>query len=158
MNAIAVDDPAPMINMLEDMSARLHTLTLEQKLTKRENAMLLTAARKAKVAATLSKLTNPMSQRAVTNNFRILHIIEDIMTVLKPNGQVLVPVNLGRAAATIQAQTVLLEEISRILQRDSEVHQIAKDSHVGWSLLPYLDEEEMLLRRRTLSSSSSQKI
>ena len=110
--------------------------------------MLLTAARKAKVAATLSKLTNPMSQRAVTNNFRILHIIEDIMTVLKPNGQVLVPVNLDRAAATIQAQIVLLEEISRILQRDSEVHQIAKDSHVGWSLLPYLDEEETAVEEK----------
>ena len=148
VNAIAVDDPAPMINMLEDMSARLHTLTLEQKLTKRDNAMLLTAARKAKVAATLSKLTNPMSQRAVTNNFRILHIIEDIMTVLKPNGQVLVPVSLGRAAATIEAQTVLLEEISRILQRDSEVHQIAKDSHVGWSLLPYLDGEETAVEEK----------
>ena len=135
VNAIAVDDTAPMINMLEDMSARLHTLSLEQRVTKRENAMLLAASRKAKVAATLSKLTNPMSQRAVTNNFRILHIIEDIMTVLKPNGQVLVPVNLDRAASTILAQTVLLEEISRILQRDSEVHQIAKDSHVGWSVL-----------------------
>ena len=79
--------------------------------------MLLTAARKAKVASTLSKLTNPMSQRAATatNNFRILHIIEDILTVLKPNGQVLVPVTLGRAAATIEAQVTLLEEISRIL-------------------------------------------
>ena len=83
-----------------------------------------------------------MSQRAVTNNFRILHIIDDILTVLKPNGQVLVPVTLGRADATIEAQVVLLEEISRILQRDSEVHQIAKDSHIGWALLPYLDEEE----------------
>ena len=148
VNAIAVADPAPMIIMLEEMSARMHTLSMEQKLTKRENAMLLTAARKAKVAATLSKLTNPMSQRAVTNNFRILHIIEDIMTVLKPNGQVLVPVNLDRAAATIQAQVVLLEEISRILQRDSEVHQIAKDSHVGWSLLPYLDEEETAVEEK----------
>ena len=36
VNAIALGDRAPMINMLEDMSARLNTLTLEQKLTKRE--------------------------------------------------------------------------------------------------------------------------
>ena len=75
-------------------------------MSKRENAMRLTAVRKAKVAATLSKLTNPMSQRAVTNNF--LHIIGNIMTIFKPNGQVLVPVNLDRAAATILAQTVLV--------------------------------------------------
>ena len=106
VNAIAVDDPAPMINMLEDMSARLNTLTLEQELSKRENAMRLTAARKAKVAATLSKLTNPMSQRAVTNNF--LHIIGNIMTIFKPTGQILVPVNLDKAAATILAQIVLV--------------------------------------------------
>ena len=141
VNAIALDR-APIISVLEGMAARMDTLTLENRLTKQENALLLTAARKAKVASTLAKLTNPMSMRAVTNNFRILHIIEDILITLKPNGQVLVPVSLGRAAATIEAQVTLLEEISRILQRDSEVHQIAKDSHVGWSLLPYLDEEE----------------
>ena len=146
--AAATPDTAPMINMLEDMSAKLHSLSLDQRATKRENAMLVAASRKAKVAVTLSRLTNPMSQRAVTNNFRILHIIEDIMSVLKPNGQVLVPTNLDRAGATILAQTVLLEEISRILQRDSELHQIAKDSHVGWSLLPYLDEEETAVEER----------
>ena len=141
VNAIA-QDRAPMISVLEGMAARMDTLTLENRLTKQENALLLTAARKAMVASTLAKLTNPMSVRAVTNNFRIQHIIEDILTTLKPNGQVLVPVSLGRAAATIEAQVVLLEEMSRILQRDSEVHQIAKDSHIGWSLLPFLDEEE----------------
>ena len=68
VNAIAVDDPASMINILEVMSARLNTLTLEQKLYKSENAMRLTVARKKKVVATLSKLTNPKSQRAVTTS------------------------------------------------------------------------------------------
>ena len=68
VNAIAVDDPASMINILEVMSARLNTLTLEQKLYKRENAMRLTVARKKKVVATLSKLTNKKSQRAVTTS------------------------------------------------------------------------------------------
>ena len=32
VNAIAVDDPAPMINILEVMFARLNTLTMDQKL------------------------------------------------------------------------------------------------------------------------------
>ena len=79
MNAIAAATPdtAPMINMLEDMSAKLHSLSLDQRATKRENAMLVAASRKAKVALPLSRLTNPMSQRAVTNNFHILHIIEE---------------------------------------------------------------------------------
>ena len=53
-------DTAPMINMFEDMSARLHSLSLEQRVTKRENAMLVAAFRKAKVAATLYRLSNPM--------------------------------------------------------------------------------------------------
>ena len=58
VNAIAGDTPdtAPMINMFKDMSARLHSLSLEQRATKRENAMLVAASRKAKVAATLSDL------------------------------------------------------------------------------------------------------
>ena len=149
--ANSVPDTGPMIKMFEDMSQELHSLSLEQRATKRENAMLVAASRKAKVADSLSKLSNPMSQRAVTLNFRVLHIIEDIMSVLKPNGSVYVPTNLGRAGAVILAQTVLLEEITRIIQRDSEVHQIAKDSHIGWSLLPFLDEEETAYEERDSS-------
>ena len=124
MAAIAntVSDTGPMIRMFEDMSEELHSLSLEQKATKRENAMLVAASCKAKVDDTLSKLSNPMSQRAITLNFRVLHIIEDIMSVLKPNGSLYVPTNLGRAGAVILAQTVLLEEISRIIQRDNEMH------------------------------------
>ena len=135
VNAIAMDR-APIISVLEGMVARMDTLAMENRLTKQENALLLTAARKAKVASTLAKLTNPMSVRAVTNNYRVHHIIEDILSTLKPNGLVVFPVSLERAAATIKAQVVMLEEISRILLRDNEVHQIAKDSHVGWNLLP----------------------
>ena len=69
------------------------------------------------------------------------------MSVLKPDGVVYVPTSLVRAGAVILAQTVLLEEISRILHRDS-VHQVAKDSHIGWSLLPFLDEEETAYEER----------
>ena len=70
------------------------------------------------------------------------------MSVLKPNGVVYVPTSLVRAGAVILAQTVLLEEVSRILQRDSEVHQVAKDSHIGRNLLPFLDEEETAYEER----------
>ena len=146
--ANSVPDTAPMIQMFEDMSQELRSLSLEQRITKQENALLVSASRKAKVAEALSKLSNPMSQRAVTLNFRVLHIIEDIMSVLKPNGVVYVPTSLVRAGAVILAQTVLLEEVSRIIHRDSEVHQIAKDSHIGWNLLPFLDEEETAYEER----------
>ena len=140
-----------MIQMFEDMSQELRSLSLEQRITKRENALLVAASRKAKVAEALSKLSDPMSQRAFTLIYRVLHIIEDIMSVLKPNGAVYVPTSLVRAGAVILAQTVLLEEVTRIIQRDSEVHQIAKDSHIGWNLLPFLDEEETAYEERDSS-------
>ena len=113
--------------------------------------MLLAASRKAKVGEVVSRLTNPMSVRAVTLNFRVLHILEDIMSVLKPNGVVYVPTDLVQVGAVILAQTVLLEEVTRLLLRDCEVHQVAKDSHLGWSLLPFLDEEETAYEERDSS-------
>ena len=146
--ANTIPDTAPMVEMFDAMSHELHYLFLVQMITKRENALLVSASRKARVAEVLSKLTNPMSQRAVTLNYRVLHIIEDIMSVLKPDGVVYVPTSLVQVGAVILAQTVLLEEITRLLQRDCEVHQVAKDSHIGWSLLPFLDKEEMAYEER----------
>ena len=141
VNAIS-NDKAPIISVLESMSARMDRLAMENRITKQENLQLLTAARKAKLASTLAKLTNPMSIRAVTNNCKLQDMIQDILSTLKSNGQLCVPVSVDRATAIIEAQVIVLEEMSRILQRDNEVHQIAKDSHIGWALLPYLDEEE----------------
>ena len=42
--ANATPDTAPMIKMFKDMSEELHSLSLEQKATKRENAMLVAAS------------------------------------------------------------------------------------------------------------------
>ena len=117
-------------------------MTLDNRFTKQENRQLLAAARKAKLAAMIAKLTNPMSIRAVTNNCKLNDMIQDLLSTLKSNGQLCVPVSLDRATILIEAQVIVLEEMSRLLLRDNEVHQIAKDSHIGWALLPYLDEEE----------------
>ena len=68
--ANTIPDTAPMIQMFDAMSQELRSLSLEQRITKRENALLVSASRKAKVAEVLSKLTNPMSQRAVTLNLQ----------------------------------------------------------------------------------------
>ena len=89
VNAIS-NDKAPIITVLEGMAA------MENQLTKQENLQLLTAARKAKLAATLAKLTNPMSIRAVTNNCKLHDMIQDILSTLKSNGQICVPVSLDR--------------------------------------------------------------
>ena len=141
VNAITTDS-APIITVLEGMVAKIDNLAMENKYTKQENLQLVAAARKAKLSATLAKLTNPMSIRAVTNNCKLHDMIQDILSTLKSNGQLCVPVSIDRATALIQNQVIVLEEMSRLLLRDNEVHQITKDSHIGWALLPYLDEEE----------------
>ena len=83
-----------------------------------------------------------MSVRAVKLNYRLLFMVEDLLSVFKPDGLTLVPTNLDVMKDLSAAAVVVLEEIVRLLQRDSEVHQVAKDSHLGWNLLPFLDEEE----------------
>ena len=121
VNAIT-NDKAPIISVLESMAARMDNLAMENRLTKQENLQLLTAARKAKVASTLAKLTNPMSVRAVTNNYKLQYMIEDILSTLKCNGQICVPVSLDRATAIIEAQDVLLEEIRFLHTLPSHIH------------------------------------
>ena len=51
--------------------------------------------------------------------------------------------NLEDMAVVAAAAVFIMEEIVRILLRDDEVHQVAKESHLGWKILPYLDEEEV---------------
>ena len=67
VNDMAKENPdtVPMAEMLGLMAKELRSLTLSQKTTKRENALLLAAARKAKVDEVVSRLSNPMSVRAV---------------------------------------------------------------------------------------------
>ena len=136
------NDSAPIISVLEGMAAKINTLTMDNRFTKQENQQLVAAARKAKLAALIGKLTNPMSIRAVTLNSKMNDMIQDLLSTLKSNGQLCVPVSFDGTTILIEAQVVVLEEMSRLLLRDNEVHQIAKDSHIGWALLPYLDEEE----------------
>ena len=127
VNAITTDS-APIITVLEGMVAKMDNLAMENKYTKQENRQLVAAARKAKLSALLAKLSNPMSIRAVTNNCKMNDMIQDILATLKSNGQLVVPVSIDRATALIQNQVIVLEEMSRLLLRDNEVHQITKDS------------------------------
>ena len=112
VNDMAKENPntVPMAEMLGLMAKELRSLTLSQKTTKRENSLLLAAACKAKVDEVVSRLSNPMSVRAVKLNYRVLHLLEDIMSVLKPEGVVYVPTDLVKVGAVIVAQVVLLEE------------------------------------------------
>ena len=49
------NDKAPIINVLESMSARMDNLAMENSLTRQENLQLLTSSRKAKLASTLAR-------------------------------------------------------------------------------------------------------
>ena len=131
-----------MVSVLETMAAQINTLKVDSRFTKLENKQLVIAARKAKLAALVGKLTNPMSIRAVTLNAKLNDMIQDLLSTIKSNGQLRVPVSFDGTTILIEAQVVVLEEMSRLLLRDTEVHQIAKESHIGWALLPFLDEEE----------------
>ena len=57
----AIPDPAPMVEIFITMAQEVRFLSLAQKISKKENALLVAASRKAKVGEVLSKLTNPMS-------------------------------------------------------------------------------------------------
>ena len=139
----AIDnDGAPMVSVLESMKANIATLREDSLFTKLENKHLVIAARRAKLSALVGKLTNPMSIRAVTMNAKLDNMVQDLLAIIKSNGQLRVPVSFDGMTTLIESQVVVLEELSRLLLRDTEVHLITKESHVGWALLPWLDEEE----------------
>ena len=133
---------APMVSVLETMAAQINTLKEDRRFTKLENRHLLIAARKAKLAVLVGKLTNPMSIRAVTMNAKLDNMVQDLLNIIKSNGQLRVPVSFDDMTILIESQVVVLEELSRLLLRDTEIHLITKESHIGWALLPFLDEEE----------------
>ena len=62
------NNSAPMVNVLENMAAQIDTLKEDRRFTRLENRHLLLAARKAKLAVLVAKLTNPLSIRSVTFN------------------------------------------------------------------------------------------
>ena len=59
---------------------------MDNRFTKQENQQLVVEARKAKLAALVGKLTNPMSIRAVTLNSNMNDMIQDLLTTIKSNG------------------------------------------------------------------------
>ena len=84
INDMAADDPntVPMAEMLGLVARQLCSFTLAQKLTKKHNSVLLASARKAKVDECVTKLSNLMSVRVVKLNYRVPHLVEDILAVL----------------------------------------------------------------------------
>ena len=96
------------------MSRQLSALNIQLATTNKQNALLLVSARKAKVDETVGKLTNPMSVGAVRLNIRILFMLEDMLSVFKPDGLALVSTNLDLLAAAVVVWRRLSDSSKRI--------------------------------------------
>ena len=129
--AVDADDANPMVALMTLMTRKISSLYLQHVTSKKQNALLMAAARKSRIDDTVAKLANPMSIRAVKLNYKLLFMVEDLLSVFKPDGLALVPTNLDNMKDLSTAAVLVLEEIVRLLKRDSEVHQVAKDSHLG---------------------------
>ena len=57
---LALEDPdtAPMVEMMTQMARQMATQNIQQTVTKKQNAMLLVSARKARVDESVGKLSN----------------------------------------------------------------------------------------------------
>ena len=94
VDALELDDANPMVALMTLMTRKISSLSLQQVTSKKQNALLMAASRKSKIDDTVAKLANPMSIRAVKLNYKILHMVEDLLAVFKPDGHPLVPLNL----------------------------------------------------------------
>ena len=104
-----MDEANPRVAVMTLMTNKISSMTLQQVTFKKQNTLLMAASRKSKIDDTVAKLNNPMSIRSVKLNYKVLHLVEDLLTVFKPDDRPLAAVKI-------------LVEIVRILQRDTEVH------------------------------------
>ena len=81
-----------------------------------------------------------MSIRSLKIIYMVLHLVQELLSVFKPDGQPLVLVNLNKMVdvAAAAAAVLIMEQISRILLRDNEFHQVSKDSHIFQNQLQFI--------------------
>ena len=133
-----------MHQLLNKLNTHLSTLSLTTDSLASQHRSLLAAERKGKVAEAVRGLTNPMSVRALHHNYKILHLVEDLLSVFSPNGVSLVITDVAVASDIISAASAVLIEISRLLRRENESHKVAQSSHLGWKVVQELDRKELV--------------
>ena len=106
------------------MTNKISSMSIQQVNIKKQNSLLMAYSRKSQIEEAVGKLNNPMSIRSVKLNFKVLHLVQDLLSVFKPDSQPLVPVNLADMGEVAAADVLIMEEITRILLRDNEVHQV----------------------------------
>ena len=56
---------------------------------------MIVSARKSQIEGAVNKIEDSKSIRSVKMNYTFLHLFQDMLSVFKPDGQPLVPVDLG---------------------------------------------------------------
>ena len=136
------DDQPAMHSMLKQLTSGLATMSLAQEQLSQKQKALVESDRKSKVEAAVRGVTNPMSIRNIRLNYRVLHLIDDLLEVFCPDGAQYVATNLTDVNDLIQAATTVLFEISRILKTENEKHVVAQSSHLGWRVVKELDKKD----------------
>ena len=99
-------------------------MSIQQVNIKKQNSLLMASSRKSQIEEAVGRLNNPMTIHSVNLSYKVLHLVQDLLGVLKPDGQLLVPVNLADMDNVAAAVFLIMEGITRILLNDNEVHQI----------------------------------
>ena len=147
---MASTNPA-MHQMLTRINKHLSTLSLATDSLTVQQRSLLAAERKGKVAEAVRGLTNPMSVRALHHNYKILHHVEDLLEVFRPNGHNLIITDVAVASDLITAATSVLVEVSKLLRKETESHKVAHTSHLGWKVIQELERKELATEQEGLS-------
>ena len=142
------EEQPQMHAMLLKLSQSLSTLSLAQDLLSKQSKALLESDRKLKVEAAVKSISNPMSVRSIRHNFRVLHLIEDLIAVFSPEGIPLVATDLVAVNDIIAAASGVLLEVTRLLKREMELHSVAQTSHLGWKTVGELDKGELAIEEQ----------
>ena len=102
------------------LTNKISTMTVDQTNIKKKNKLLMAADRKFQIEAAVVKLANPICICSVTMNYKVLHLVQDLLSVFKPNGQPLVLVYLDVVAYVAAAAVVVVEAAMVVVEARAE--------------------------------------
>ena len=139
---IQADQPA-MHDILTKLASGIGNIALANQDLEQKQKALLVASRKHKMESFVKTLQNPMSVRAVRHIFKVGWLVDDLLEVFAPDSVPFVPTDLTSTTEIIAASVGVLQEMKRLLSRESEMHKIAQVSPLGWKTVAELDKKEV---------------
>ena len=85
INGLGLCPTDPMVSVMSQFSKKISSLSVAQSSILVQNKLLIASERKSKVDLAVGKLANPISIRSVKTDFRIMHLVQDLLEVFKPN-------------------------------------------------------------------------